>query len=191
MKREYKASILRIAESIGAHVVWDAHNVDPNDPLMALLDMMGDSSANDGPYTSLSERTVHLMPSTDPDSMYVTGNSDVDEYWPAIHELGHVATSPVEVPEDDHKVFDYEVQAWQWAVSHADFPVTPCVKALIVLSLVSYQYNNGAPLSVSKIKTRDWLQTYVGPVTLSHHYQYGPKDQTDAFQECWDAMVAK
>jgi len=74
-----------------------------------------------GAVAETVSRTVHLSP---------WGASDDwrDQYWPALHELGHVATEPhkrtdffeqfVGIPPE--KIAEFEAEAWDWAFQHGN-----------------------------------------------------------------------
>lgn len=115
-----KAHIEALANELGAHLIYDATN----------------TGGNDGPRAQIELREVHLRPS-------------VVDYWAALHELGHIATTELDARKIAYQygllgvqtVID-EARAWQWALDNANRPPDAAAKADIAISMASYFYSH-------------------------------------------------
>ena len=67
-------------------------------------------------------------------------------YWVALHEMGHIETTPLVGYERDleHDV-EWEARAWAWAIEHAEFPLATAGQSSIAWGITDYINGRGMP----------------------------------------------
>lgn len=83
------------------------------------------------------------------------------EYWTAMHELGHVATTASMFMPSDQEIAETEATAWAWALDSSDIPTEndEDLKASIASGFGSYLVGSG-PVDTEDVRR---VMAIVGP----------------------------
>ena len=93
-------------------------------------------------------------------------------YWVALHEMGHLETTPVPGPGRVESIFEYEARAWAWALEHSEFPLEQAGQSAIAWGLADYGYGRGLDPVASEALVKivaalgpdpDWYQNVTTP----------------------------
>ena len=63
-------------------------------------------------------------------------------YWVALHELGHIATTPMPDEQRDEDELEYEALAWVWALEQSRFPLATAGQSSIAWGIADYMRLN-------------------------------------------------
>lgn len=99
-----------------------------------------------------------------------------ETYWVALHEMGHLETTPVPGPLRVESDLEYEARAWAWALEHSIFPVDQAAQSSIAWGLTDrvriYGIDSETSAAMRKIidtlgPEPDWYMNVVTP----EHFQ--------------------
>jgi hypothetical protein len=66
-----------------------------------------------------------------------------ETYWVALHEMGHLETTPLPGPDRTESQLEYEARAWAWALEHSIFPLDTAGQSAIAWGITDYGHHRG------------------------------------------------
>lgn len=141
---DYRSSLDKHAAALGATIVdIQSQQAMKEEPGQILQGVLSGYSPRDCAFSNTRTRKLYIQLPVESDCDYVI----------AMHELGHIATTPLDTPVN----VESEALASQWALDNSDFPVTRQAAGLMQEALESYEEyaDCGKPGPVAKRLTNE------------------------------------